>query len=180
MAGLGVYAIEDLALSVVVTVIGHRPEYGWIVTDGGWLAMSRDRGTAAQEQDQGYGLIADLDGHVIPDLVMTAASQGHGTLITRKGAPLPDLSVGTRLGVLPNHAWPPRHSTVDTTSSTAPRAPHRQRHSGDQRLLAAHLRMVTTVDRQGHAPRVSAGNPHSCAAGAGPRSAAPSPGPRRR
>jgi D-serine deaminase-like pyridoxal phosphate-dependent protein len=104
MAGIGVCRIEDIALSVVVTVIGHRPEYGWIVTDGGWMAMSRDRGTAVQAQDQGYGLVTDLDGTVIPDLVMTAASQEHGTLTTRDGAALPDLPVGTRLRILPNHA----------------------------------------------------------------------------
>ncbi|MES9525943.1 alanine racemase [Streptomyces capoamus] len=104
MAGLGVCGLDDLALSVVVTVIGHRPEYGWILTDGGWMAMSRDRGTAAQPQDQGYGLVTDLNGTLIPDLVMTAASQEHGTLTARNGAGLPELPIGTRLRVLPNHA----------------------------------------------------------------------------
>lgn len=104
MAGLGVCGLDDLALSVVVTVIGHRPEYGWIVTDGGWMAMSRDRGTAAQAQDQGYGLVADLAGNLLPGLVMTAASQEHGTLTARDGARLPDLPIGTRLRILPNHA----------------------------------------------------------------------------
>ncbi|MGV9906103.1 alanine racemase [Streptomyces sp. NPDC003388] len=104
MAGLGVCELDDLALSVVVTVIGHRPEYGWIITDGGWMAMSRDRGTSAQPQDQGYGLVAGLDGRLVPGLVMTAASQEHGTLTARDGAPLPDLPIGTRLRVLPNHA----------------------------------------------------------------------------
>lgn len=104
MAGLGVCDLGDLALSVTVTVIGHRPEYGWIITDGGWMALSRDRGTAAQPQDQGYGLVTDLTGRPIPGLVMTGASQEHGTLTARDGAPLPDLPVGTRLRVLPNHA----------------------------------------------------------------------------
>ncbi|QKW09744.1 DSD1 family PLP-dependent enzyme [Streptomyces sp. NA04227] len=104
MAGLGVCRLDDLALSVVVTVIGHRPEFGWIVTDGGWMAMSRDRGTAAQDRDQGYGLVTDLSGRLIPDLVMTAASQEHGTLTTRNGSELPQLPVGTRLRILPNHA----------------------------------------------------------------------------
>ncbi|MER6070080.1 DSD1 family PLP-dependent enzyme [Streptomyces sp. NPDC001817] len=104
MAGLGVCRVEDIALSVVVTVIGHRPEYGWIMTDGGWMAMSRDRGTAAQAQDQGYGLVTDLVGNLIPGLVMTAASQEHGTLTVRDGADLPDLPLGTRLRILPNHA----------------------------------------------------------------------------
>ncbi|MFI6358820.1 DSD1 family PLP-dependent enzyme [Streptomyces sp. NPDC050743] len=104
MAGLGVCRVEDIALSVVVTVIGHRPEYGWIMTDGGWMAMSRDRGTAAQAQDQGYGLVTDLAGNLVPGLVMTAASQEHGTLTARDGADLPDLPIGTRLRILPNHA----------------------------------------------------------------------------
>ncbi|TXS42159.1 DSD1 family PLP-dependent enzyme [Streptomyces sp. uw30] len=104
MAGLGVCRIDDLALSVVVTVIGHRPEYGWILTDGGWMAMSRDRGTAGQPQDQGYGLVTDLRGNLVEGLVMSAASQEHGTLTVRDGAVLPDLPVGTRLRILPNHA----------------------------------------------------------------------------
>jgi len=104
MAGLGVCRVEDLALSVVVTVIGHRPEFGRILTDGGWTAMSRDRGTARQAQDQGYGLVTTLDGDLLPGLVMTDASQEHGTLTARDGAPLPDLPLGTRLRILPNHA----------------------------------------------------------------------------
>lgn len=106
MAGIGVCAVEDIALSVAVTVIGHRPDKGWILTDGGWMATSRDRGTAAQHVDQGYGLVTDITGHVIPDLLMTGASQEHGTLSLRPGTTgkLPDLPVGTRLRILPNHA----------------------------------------------------------------------------
>ncbi|MEU6593942.1 DSD1 family PLP-dependent enzyme [Streptomyces sp. NPDC046881] len=128
MAGLGVCDLADLALSVVVTVIGHRPEYGWIVTDGGWMAMSRDRGTAAQPQDQGYGLVADLNGTLIPDLVMTAASQEHGTLAARNGAALPELPIGTRLRVLPNHACATAaqhhgYHVVDGSRGTAAPAP---------------------------------------------------------
>ncbi|MGW7363251.1 alanine racemase [Streptomyces sp. NPDC054841] len=104
MAGLGVCKIDDLALSVVVTVIGHRPEHGWILTDGGWMAMSRDRGTANQTVDQGYGLVTNLTGTLIPGLVVTGASQEHGILTAGDGYPLPDLPVGTRLRILPNHA----------------------------------------------------------------------------
>lgn len=104
MAGIGVCTLDDLALTVVVTVIGHRPEKGWILTDGGWMAMSRDRGTANQAVDQGYGIVADIVGNPIPQLVMSGASQEHGILTSRDGAPLPDLAVGTRLRILPNHA----------------------------------------------------------------------------
>ncbi|MCD2442024.1 alanine racemase [Agromyces sp. SYSU K20354] len=106
MAGIGVCRIEDIALSVVVTVIGHQPAHRWIITDGGWMATSRDRGTAQQPVDQGYGLVATLDGHVIADLIMVAASQEHGQLAIRPGSnrDLPDLAIGTRLRIIPNHA----------------------------------------------------------------------------
>jgi D-serine deaminase-like pyridoxal phosphate-dependent protein len=106
MAGIGVCEVDDLAMSVVVTVIGHQPEKGWIITDGGWMATSRDRGTANQRVDQGYGLVAHLDGPLYPDLVMTDASQEHGTLTIREGSrsALPELPVGTRVRVLPIHA----------------------------------------------------------------------------
>ncbi|HEY9514610.1 MAG TPA: DSD1 family PLP-dependent enzyme [Gemmatimonadaceae bacterium] len=106
MAGLGVCTLEDLAVSVVATVIGHRPEKGWIITDAGWMAMSRDRGTASQAVDQGYGLVTSMNGEPYRDIVMVEASQEHGTLAVRPGsdAVLPELPVGTRVRILPNHA----------------------------------------------------------------------------
>ncbi|WP_329790520.1 alanine racemase [Lentzea sp. DG1S-22] len=104
MAGIGVCTTDDLALSVVVTVIGHQHDRNWILTDGGWMATSRDRGTQAQAVDQGYGLVTDVHGTLVPGLLMTGASQEHGVLSTRDGQPVPDLPIGTRLRILPNHA----------------------------------------------------------------------------
>ncbi|MFT8244142.1 DSD1 family PLP-dependent enzyme [Roseomonas sp. BN140053] len=106
MAGIGVCSTDDIALSVLATVIGHQRERGWILVDAGWMAMSRDRGTATQAVDQGYGLVCDAEGRVLGDLVMSAASQEHGTLSLRPGSTkvLPELPVGTRLRILPNHA----------------------------------------------------------------------------
>lgn len=103
MAGLGVCSLADLALSVVVTVIGHQPGKGAVITDGGWTAISYDRSTATQPVDQGYGMVTTLAGEVIPDLLMTDVSQEHGVLTMRTGA-LPQLPIGTRLRILPNHA----------------------------------------------------------------------------
>lgn len=106
MAGLGVCRAEDIALSVLATVIGHQREKGWIITDGGWMAMSRDRGTAKQAVDQGYGLVCDEAGRVIGDLIVSDANQEHGIVSRRGAAPL-DISqypLGTRLRILPNHA----------------------------------------------------------------------------
>ncbi|GAA1859766.1 hypothetical protein GCM10009836_44920 [Pseudonocardia ailaonensis] len=66
MASIGVCSTDDLALSVVVTVIGHQPDRNRVLTDGGWMATSRDRGTQVQAVDQGYGLVTDLDGRLVP------------------------------------------------------------------------------------------------------------------
>ncbi len=106
MAGLGVCAVDDIAISVLVTVIGHQAEKGWIITDGGWMALSRDRGTSAQAVDQGYGLVRDRDGRPLEDLVMSGASQEHGILSRRAGGTLDaaQFPLGTRLRILPNHA----------------------------------------------------------------------------
>lgn len=106
MAGLGVCAVDDIALSVLATVIGHQRERGWILVDAGWMAMSRDRGTAGQAIDQGYGLVCDRHGAPYGDLIMSQANQEHGVLSIRPGAssPLPDLPIGAQVRILPNHA----------------------------------------------------------------------------
>ena len=106
MAGIGVCRVEDIALSVLTTVIGQKRERGWILIDAGWMAMSRDRGTAAQAVDQGYGLVCDETGRILEDLLVVTANQEHGIVALRKGssATLPELPVGTRLRIVPNHA----------------------------------------------------------------------------
>ena len=80
-AGVGVCSTEDVALSVLAEVIGHQNEKGWTITDAGWMAMSRDRGTAGQAVDQGYGLVCDLAGRPIPDLIVVGANQEHGIVV---------------------------------------------------------------------------------------------------
>jgi D-serine deaminase-like pyridoxal phosphate-dependent protein len=106
MHGIGVCSVDDIALSVLATVIGHRPEKGWILIDAGWMAMSRDRGTQRHPVDQGYGLVCDMDGTPWPDLIVGDASQEHGTITVRPGSGgvLPDLPIGARVRILPNHA----------------------------------------------------------------------------
>lgn len=106
MAGIGACEVDDIALSVLTSVIGHQKKQGWIMIDAGWMAMSRDRGTANQPVDQGYGLVCDEAGQVIPDLIVIQASQEHGTIAVRPGSDgvLPDLPIGTLLRILPNHA----------------------------------------------------------------------------
>lgn len=105
-AGIGVCGIEDIALSVLATVVGHRADKGWAVIDAGWTALSGDRGTASQAVNQYFGLVCDADGRPYDDLVVLKASQEHGIVAVRPGAKrdLPDLPIGTRIRILPNHA----------------------------------------------------------------------------
>jgi len=106
MAGLGVCAQSDIALSVLCSVIGHQPGKHWIITDAGWMAMSRDRGTAGQQVDQGYGVVCDINGQPIDDLIVSGANQEHGIVSRRDGGVINSarFPVGTLLRVLPNHA----------------------------------------------------------------------------
>ncbi|QII38036.1 DSD1 family PLP-dependent enzyme [Rouxiella badensis] len=106
MTGAGVCQTSDIALSVVATVIGHQREKGWIMIDAGWMAMSRDRGTAAQAVDQRYGIVCDMAGNPLGDLLMVDANQEHGIVALRPGSQqtLPYLPYGSRVRILPNHA----------------------------------------------------------------------------
>jgi len=106
MAGLGVCEIDDIALSVLTSVIGHHARTGQLIVDAGWMALSRDQGTSEQSVNQGYGLVCDLNGRPLGDLIVRATNQEHGLIGRRDGQPLHvgRYPVGTRLRILPIHA----------------------------------------------------------------------------
>ena len=105
-AGIGTCGIEDIAVSVLATVIGHSGAQGRIMVDSGWMALSQDRGTSRQTIDQHYGLVCDEGCRPYPDLLVLEANQEHGTVGIRRGsaATLPDLPIGSLVRILPNHA----------------------------------------------------------------------------
>jgi D-serine deaminase-like pyridoxal phosphate-dependent protein len=107
MHNVGVCAMDDIALSVLTTVIGHQEEKGWAIVDAGWMAMSRDRGTQKQKRDFGYGQVCSEDGEPIVGYIIGATNQEHGTLYRADGVDhniAERFPIGTRLRVLPNHA----------------------------------------------------------------------------
>jgi D-serine deaminase-like pyridoxal phosphate-dependent protein len=108
MTNVGVCTLDDVALSVLTTVVGHQPDKGWAIVDAGWMAMSRDRGTARQRRDFGYGAVCDIDGRLIENVIMTGANQEHGILARADGTVDREMGarfpIGTRLRILPNHA----------------------------------------------------------------------------
>ncbi len=107
MVNVGVASMDDVALSVLTTVIGHQHEKGWALVDAGWMAMSRDRGTEKQSHDYGYGQVCDVGGRAIDGYTISSANQEHG-ILSRTGEADRDIAkhfpVGTVLRILPNHA----------------------------------------------------------------------------
>jgi D-serine deaminase-like pyridoxal phosphate-dependent protein len=108
MCNVGVCAPDDVALSILTTVIGHQKDKGWAIVDAGWMAMSRDRGTQKQKTDFGYGQVCDAQGRVWPGYVLSGANQEHGILSMAEDRIDADIEkrfpVRTQLRVLPNHA----------------------------------------------------------------------------
>jgi D-serine deaminase-like pyridoxal phosphate-dependent protein len=105
-AGIGACAIEDIAVSVLTTVIGVNPGLNRVTIDAGGMALSKDRSTQGRSFDAAFGLVCDIEGALIPDLHVQTVSQELGLVTSRSGAPIPleRLRVGAKLRILPNHA----------------------------------------------------------------------------
>jgi D-serine deaminase-like pyridoxal phosphate-dependent protein len=106
IAGIGVCTLDDIAISVLASVIGHQRDKDQIIVDAGWMSVSRDRGTADQPVDQGYGVVCDESLRPYPDLILKHVNQEHGILEMRAGSAhaCPSLPVGSLVRILPNHA----------------------------------------------------------------------------
>lgn len=107
MYNVGACRMDDIALSVLTTVIGHQADKGWAIVDAGWMAMSRDRGTQKQKRDFGFGQVCTVDGTVLPGYIVSGANQEHG-IVSCESVPDREIEarfpVGTLLRILPNHA----------------------------------------------------------------------------
>lgn len=106
-AGIGSCGRDDIALSVLTTVIGNHPGRGQLVVDAGALALSKDVSTRALGQggDCGYGLVADADtGVIIDGLYVDGVSQEHGIIRSHGAIEHAGFHIGRRLRILPNHA----------------------------------------------------------------------------
>lgn len=105
-AELGTCGIDDIAIGVLASVIGHNRHHGRVLIDAGFLALSRDRGTAELPVDWGYGAVCDaLSGAVVEDVTVSSTNQEHGIITSRDGAlDFDRFPVGSIVKVLPNHA----------------------------------------------------------------------------
>ena len=97
-------ALDDIAVSVLASVIGHNRAGKSIVLDAGALALSKDISANTFMPDAKYGYVCDAaTGKPFPGLSIHDAYQEHGMV------PVPDeswferLPIGAQVRVLPNH-----------------------------------------------------------------------------
>ena len=100
----GVCTTEEIAMSVLSSVIGHNRAAGKILLDAGGLALSKDRSADQFRPEVGYGQLCQADGNIIADLYVTSVSQEHGHVRVRDESDYARFPVGSQLRVLPVHA----------------------------------------------------------------------------
>jgi len=106
--GLGVCSQDDIAISVLAAVTGHKKSFNRAVIDAGALALSQDLGANETLPEVGYGLVCDSrNGQPLPGVRVASVSQEHGWLemaSEEQAFPFAALPVGQRVRVLPNHS----------------------------------------------------------------------------
>jgi D-serine deaminase-like pyridoxal phosphate-dependent protein len=91
---LGTCRPEDVAVSILATVVSAPPGQHHVVIDAGALALSKDLGGMSPPH---FGQVTTLQGDPIAGALVTGVSQEHGMVSAR-------LSVGDRVLVMPNHS----------------------------------------------------------------------------
>lgn len=101
----GVCNREEIAVSVLATVIGHQPRVPSLILDAGALALSKDISASRFLPDTGYGWVCDAVAvEPLGSLRVATVHQEHGAV------PVPDeswfsrLPIGSLVRIVPNHA----------------------------------------------------------------------------
>jgi D-serine deaminase-like pyridoxal phosphate-dependent protein len=104
-AGIGVCKLEDIAVSVLASVIGQRRADNTLLIDAGALALSKDRSTAELPQDCGYGLVCDAQRRQpVAGLYVRTVNQEHGFVTADRPIAFERFPIGAKVRVLPNHS----------------------------------------------------------------------------
>lgn len=103
-AEIGTVGHADIAVTVLTSIIGRRREERRIVVDAGAMALSKDRSTQASPVDWGFGHVRALDGSAsLGRALVERANQEHGVVGLDPTVVLPEMRVGDRLRIAPNH-----------------------------------------------------------------------------
>lgn len=104
-AEIGSCTREDIAVTVLASVIGRNERENRFLIDAGALALSKDRSTQAAPHDFGYGGVWDLECRpVFGDCIIERAFQEHGVAVSSSPLDFNHLRIGAKVRVAPNHA----------------------------------------------------------------------------
>jgi D-serine deaminase-like pyridoxal phosphate-dependent protein len=96
---------DEIAVSVLASVIGHNRQGRAIILDAGALALSKDIGANKYLPGAGYGYLCDPHSLVrLGTLAVDVVHQEHGTVAVDDEAWFERLAVGSLVRILPNHA----------------------------------------------------------------------------
>ena len=104
-AGLGVCSENEIAVSVLASVISINEKRNTFVIDAGGLALSKDRSTANSPKDMGFGKVVGLSMEYSEfNLTIKEVHQEHGEVYCDDANfPWEQLKVGEPVMVLVNH-----------------------------------------------------------------------------
>jgi len=105
-SALGCCSIDDIAVSVLASIIGHGSADSYALVDAGALALSQDRSAEHFSEGAGYGIVFDEQGKKrCHDVNVSNVNQEHGFLRSRsKHLPYSELAIGSRMRIFPNHS----------------------------------------------------------------------------
>jgi len=104
-AEIGSASRDDIAVTVLASVIGKNEGENRVLIDAGALALSKDRSTQATDHDAGYGEVRDIEGRrSLGSCIVKRVYQEHGVVTDDNPLPFDKLSIGTKVRIGPNHA----------------------------------------------------------------------------
>jgi len=104
-AEIGTHGVDDIAVTVLASVIGRQPRQNRMLIDAGALALSKDRSTEATPHDFGFGLVLDIAGkRGYGNTLVRRAYQEHGVVEFDPTQAAPNLPIGSKVRVAPNHS----------------------------------------------------------------------------
>ena len=103
-ASRGICKIEDIAVTVLASVIGHNHQKKKIIIDAGALALSKDISANRFMPEVGYGLVCDPNSGEHLGLNISEIHQEHGAINISNSDWFDNLPIGSLVRVLPNHS----------------------------------------------------------------------------
>ena len=103
-ASKNICTLEDIAVTVLATIIGHNKQKNKIIIDAGALALSKDISANQFMPKAGFGLICESQtGKPLGNLNISEVHQEHGSINIANNKYFDLLPIGSKVRILPNH-----------------------------------------------------------------------------